>query len=164
MDVLIRFRLNRIALITDVSCIYRIVLLEESDKDLHRFVWRRDASEPLRDYRMTRVTLPPHLQPIRLSSRMQLTSPLNSPLLQKPSMSPMWTIVWLAQTPLRERSPYSISSRSYLLVVASLCENGIAATLLYWSSYQRSSRTLNPSVHCLTWVDTPRPLELRETQ
>ena len=29
------------------------------------------------------MLLPPHLQPIWLSSRMQLTSPLNSPLLQK---------------------------------------------------------------------------------
>ena len=56
VDVLIRFCLNRIALTTDVSRMYRMVLLEESDKDLHRFVWRRDASEPLRDYRMTRVT------------------------------------------------------------------------------------------------------------
>ena len=55
VDVLIRFRLNRIALTTDVNRMYRMVLLEESDKDLHRFVWRRDASEPLRDYRMTRV-------------------------------------------------------------------------------------------------------------
>ena len=56
VDVLIRFRLNRIALTTDVSRMYRMILLEESDKDLHRFVWKRDASEPLRDYRMTRVT------------------------------------------------------------------------------------------------------------
>ena len=39
-----------------------------------------------------------------------------------------------------------------------------AATLLYWSSYQRSSRTLNPSVCSLTRVDTPRPLELSGTQ
>ena len=53
VDVLIRFRLNRIALTTDVSRMYRMILLEESDKDLHRFVWRRDASEPLCDYRMT---------------------------------------------------------------------------------------------------------------
>ena len=56
VDVLMRFRLHCIALSTDVSRMYRMVLLEESDKDLHRFVWKRDTAEPLRDYRMTRVT------------------------------------------------------------------------------------------------------------
>lgn len=54
--MLIRFRLHHIALTTDVSRMYRMVLLEESDKDLHRFVWKGDTSEPLRDYRMTRIT------------------------------------------------------------------------------------------------------------
>ena len=53
VDVLIRFRLHRIAITTDVSRRYRMVLLERSDKDLHRFVW---SSEPVRDYRMTSVT------------------------------------------------------------------------------------------------------------
>ena len=53
VDVLIRFRRYRIA---DVSQMYRAVLLEEPDKDLHRFIWRNNPGEPLRDYRMTRVT------------------------------------------------------------------------------------------------------------
>lgn len=35
---------------------YRAVELDPSDRDLHRFVWRKDIKEPLRDYRMTRVT------------------------------------------------------------------------------------------------------------
>ena len=35
---------------------YRAVRLVDSDKDLHRFVWRKEPSEPLVDYRMTRVT------------------------------------------------------------------------------------------------------------
>lgn len=56
IDVLLRFRLHRIALTTDVSRMYRAVLLEDSDKDLHRFIWRQDSSQPLRDYRMTRIT------------------------------------------------------------------------------------------------------------
>lgn len=55
-DVLIRFRLHRIALTTDVSRMYWAVLLDEADKDLHQFVWRRNPTEPLRDYRMMRVT------------------------------------------------------------------------------------------------------------
>ena len=56
VDVLIRFRDHRIALIADISRMYRAILLTESDKDLHRFVWRNDPNEQLRDCRMTRVT------------------------------------------------------------------------------------------------------------
>ena len=56
IDVLIRFRNHRIAMIADVSRMYRAILLTEADKDLHRFVWRDDPHEPLRDYRMTRLT------------------------------------------------------------------------------------------------------------
>ena len=56
LDVLLRFRLHCIALITDVSKMYRAVELTESDKDLHRFVWRTSPSEKLQDYRMTRIT------------------------------------------------------------------------------------------------------------
>lgn len=56
VEVLLRFRLYRVALITDVSRMYRAVSLPQSDRDLHRFVWRRNPNEPLTDYRMTRVT------------------------------------------------------------------------------------------------------------
>ena len=41
---------------TDISRMYRAVALDQSDKDLHRFVWRKDPSEPLKDNRVTRVT------------------------------------------------------------------------------------------------------------
>ena len=56
LDVLLRFRFHRVALTTDVSRMYRAVELAPSDRDLHRFVWRKDPGEQLRDYRMTRVT------------------------------------------------------------------------------------------------------------
>ncbi len=56
IDVLLRFRLHRVALTTDVSKMYRAVELVPPDRDLHRFVWRRSPDEPLLDYRMTRVT------------------------------------------------------------------------------------------------------------
>ena len=54
--VLLRFRLHRVALTADVSKMYRAVELVESDRDYHRFVWRRNPDEPLVDYRMRRVT------------------------------------------------------------------------------------------------------------
>ena len=47
MDVLLRFRLYRVALIADISRMYRAVQLSEPDKDLHRFVWREDSGKPL---------------------------------------------------------------------------------------------------------------------
>ena len=44
------------ALTADVSKMYRAVELEESDRDLHRFVWKCSEEDTLKDYRMTRVT------------------------------------------------------------------------------------------------------------
>ena len=56
VDVLLRFRMHRVALTTDVSRMYRAVLLAPSDRDLHRFGWRSSPSRNLQDYRMTRLT------------------------------------------------------------------------------------------------------------
>lgn len=56
VDVLLRFRLHRVALIADVSKMYRAIALTPSDRDLHRFVWRDSPDVPLKDCRMTRVT------------------------------------------------------------------------------------------------------------
>ena len=56
IDVLLRFRSHRVALTADVSKMYRAIELIPSDRDLHRFVWRNSVKDPLRDYRMTRVT------------------------------------------------------------------------------------------------------------
>ena len=56
VDVLLRFRFYRVALVADISRMYRAVSLPDSDRDLHRFVWRKSPDAPLQDYRMTRVT------------------------------------------------------------------------------------------------------------
>ena len=56
VDVLMRFRKYRVAMIADVSRMYRVVHLMGPDKDLHRFVWRGSPNNVLKDYRMTRVT------------------------------------------------------------------------------------------------------------
>ena len=48
--------MHHVALVTDVSQMYRAVKLVELDQDLHRFVWRRSPDESLQDYRMTRIT------------------------------------------------------------------------------------------------------------
>ena len=56
VDVLMRFRKDRVAMVADVSHMYRAVRLMGPDKDLHRFVWRDSPNNVLKDYRMTRVT------------------------------------------------------------------------------------------------------------
>ena len=55
IDVL-RFRLHCIALTADISKMYRAVELTLADRDMHRFVWRSNPKEVLKDYRMTHVT------------------------------------------------------------------------------------------------------------
>lgn len=56
VDVLIRFRMHRIAIVADISKMYRAVELPPSDRDFHRFVWRSNPGDTLQDCRMTRVT------------------------------------------------------------------------------------------------------------
>ena len=56
IDVLIRFRLHRIALNDDICKMYRAIELHPHDRDLHRFVRRNKPNENLQDFHMTRVT------------------------------------------------------------------------------------------------------------
>ena len=56
LDVLLQFRRYKVALATDVSHMYRAVLLPESQPDLHRFIWRNDPTKDLKHYRMNRLT------------------------------------------------------------------------------------------------------------
>ena len=56
IDVLLRFRMHRIAIVADISKMYRAIELPEADRDFHRFLWRAEPSDPLTDFRMTRVT------------------------------------------------------------------------------------------------------------
>ena len=55
-NTLLKFRTYPVALSADIAKMYRGVKLAPSDKNLHRFIWRPDPTQPLQDYRMTRVT------------------------------------------------------------------------------------------------------------
>ena len=55
-DVLIRFRKHPYVLTTGVSKMYRAVTLTPEHRDFHRFLWRDKDTDPVVDYRMTRVT------------------------------------------------------------------------------------------------------------
>ena len=54
--ILIKFRTYRVALTGDIGKVYREVQLGSSDRQLHRFLWRADPSEPIQDFCMNRVT------------------------------------------------------------------------------------------------------------
>ena len=56
IDVPIRFQRHRVAMTNDVGKMYRAVLLTEDHPDLHQYLWREDRIQPLRDYRITRLT------------------------------------------------------------------------------------------------------------
>ena len=55
-QILLRFRQYAIALSSDVTKMYREVLLHPDDQPLHRFIWRKDQDSSWKDYQMTRVT------------------------------------------------------------------------------------------------------------
>ena len=50
INILIHFRSFKTAVSSDISKMYTAVELSPSDRDLHRFVWRRDSSTPLSGY------------------------------------------------------------------------------------------------------------------
>ena len=55
-QILLRFRTYRVALTGDISKMYREILLNKDDRQLHRFLWRPDPTHELKDYCMNRVT------------------------------------------------------------------------------------------------------------
>lgn len=54
--IVMRFRTFRVALTTDITKMYRQVMVPESQRDLLRIVWRENENEPLKHYRMKRQT------------------------------------------------------------------------------------------------------------
>jgi len=54
--LLVRFRFHRVAISADITKMYRQVALDPSQRDFHRILWRKDESEEIKHYRMTRVT------------------------------------------------------------------------------------------------------------
>ena len=57
VDVVLRLWQHKVALTTDVSRMYHAVLLHKEQRDLHRFSWREDPHQQVKDYRVTRLTI-----------------------------------------------------------------------------------------------------------
>ena len=56
ISILIRFRTHKVALLGDIAKMYRQLALSHCAKDFHRILWRDSPEEPIKHYRMTRVT------------------------------------------------------------------------------------------------------------
>ena len=54
-DVLLQFRMPRIAIVADIRKMYQAIELPPPDRDFHRLVWRASPNKSLNDYRMTQV-------------------------------------------------------------------------------------------------------------
>lgn len=55
-SLVMRWRLKRIAFIADIQKMYRQILVSEADRDFQRIVWRNKPTDPMKEYRLLRVT------------------------------------------------------------------------------------------------------------
>lgn len=55
-SLIMRWRMKKICFVADIQRMYRMILVTKEDRDLQRIVWRSDPSQPVKDYRLTRVT------------------------------------------------------------------------------------------------------------
>ncbi|GBM67651.1 hypothetical protein AVEN_221435-1 [Araneus ventricosus] len=53
--ILLRFRKNRIGLISDIKKMFRMIFIDESQRDLLRIVWKESIDDPIKTYKMNRV-------------------------------------------------------------------------------------------------------------
>ena len=55
-NIIIRFRFFKVAIIADISKMYRQVELNRQERDIHRLLWQSISMQPVQTLRMTRVT------------------------------------------------------------------------------------------------------------
>ncbi|GFV30693.1 DUF1758 domain-containing protein [Trichonephila clavipes] len=53
--ILLRFRKNKIALTSDIKKMFRLIFIDESQRDLLRIVWKDSIDDSIKTYRMNRV-------------------------------------------------------------------------------------------------------------
>ncbi|XP_018395293.1 PREDICTED: uncharacterized protein LOC108773843 [Cyphomyrmex costatus] len=55
-EIMIRFRMHKIALTGDIRQMYRQIVVEPQDRDYQRILWRRSPDEPIKEYKLNTVT------------------------------------------------------------------------------------------------------------
>ena len=168
MDVL-RFRSHRIALIADISKMYRAIELHVPDRDLHRFLWRRDPKQTVEDYRMTRVTFGVSSSAFMANMAVKQNAidfaheyPWLLMLWKTPST---WTIVSLRPILSKKEFTYNLNYRAYSQKLTFCWGNGIPVNQLCLKTFLQSSVTSKHRSPSLTkMMCTPRHWALRGTQ
>ncbi|XP_046811150.1 uncharacterized protein LOC111689777 [Lucilia cuprina] len=56
MAVLLRYRCNKFVFAADIKQMFRMIDIQECDRDYQRILWRDDPTEEIRHYRLTTVT------------------------------------------------------------------------------------------------------------
>ncbi|XP_058448801.1 uncharacterized protein LOC131428773 [Malaya genurostris] len=56
LNIIIRFRLHRYALVADIAKMYRMVQVQPADQPLQRILWRESPDQPIKTYQLTTVT------------------------------------------------------------------------------------------------------------
>lgn len=56
ISILLRWKKYEIVFSADVEKMYRRIRVQNSDTEYQRIIWRANETEPIRDYKMTRVT------------------------------------------------------------------------------------------------------------
>ncbi|XP_048483631.1 uncharacterized protein LOC119692124 [Plutella xylostella] len=55
-SIIMRWRMHKVCFAADAVKMYRMILITEEDKDNQRILWRKSRAEPVKDYRLNRVT------------------------------------------------------------------------------------------------------------
>ncbi|XP_061728871.1 uncharacterized protein LOC133533829 [Cydia pomonella] len=55
-NIIMRWRMKRICFVADIQKMYRQILVTKQDADLQRILWRKSAADPIKEYRLLRVT------------------------------------------------------------------------------------------------------------
>ena len=150
IDVLLRFRYHRIALITDVSKMYRAIQLANSDKDLHRFVWRQSPKDLLKDYQMIRATfdVPSSAFIANMAVKQNaLDYAEEFPMASKAAQESFY-VDDCYQEQILLRKPPSCNGNCTIFSAKKdfYCTNGILTLLLYLDTYLTSTRIHYPCI------------------
>ena len=161
VDVLMRFRLHRVALTTDVSRMYRAIALCPSDRDLHRFIWRRDPSDTLKDYRMTRITF--GVSASSFIANMCVKQNAEDHIHKYPEAALAVRRSFYVDDglvgPWMKQGNFDNSCRIYSLLVGFYCASGNRVSLLSSLVFLLTYWTSSPCRHFLILITLSRPSE-----
>lgn len=55
-SIMMRWRMHAVCFVADIEKMYRMIRLSSTHTDFQRILWRKDSSEPVKDYRLLTVT------------------------------------------------------------------------------------------------------------